>query len=64
MKKITRVFALFTFTICFLQANAQKVKNTSGNVDILKSESSISIDFVYDGLSVGKYKNEQDYIKA
>lgn len=64
MKKITRVFALFAFTFCLLQANAQKVKNTSGNADILKPETTLNIEFVYDNLSVGKYKNEQDYIAA
>ena len=64
MKKITRVFAIFAFTFCFLQANAQKVKNTSGNADILKPETTLNFEFVYDNLSVGKYKNEQDYIAA
>ncbi|MFM6924904.1 MAG: hypothetical protein ACKOU7_05330 [Ferruginibacter sp.] len=47
-----------------LQANAQKVKNTSGNADILKSESSVNIEFTYDNISVGKYKSEQEYITA
>jgi hypothetical protein len=44
-------------------ASAQKVKTTSGDKDILKSETAINIEFAYDNISVGKYKNEQDYIK-
>jgi hypothetical protein len=64
MKKITRVLAGFAFAFFFLQANAQKVKNTSGNADVLKPETTVNIEFVYDNLSVGKYKNEQDYIAA
>lgn len=64
MKKITSVFAFFALMCCFLQANAQKVKNTSGNADILKPETTLNFEFVYDNLSVGKYKNEQDYIAA
>lgn len=61
LKHATAVLAISFFS---LQANAQKVKNTSGNEDILKPESAINIEFVYDNLSVGKYHNEQDYIKA
>jgi hypothetical protein len=64
MKKIIRVLAGFAFTFCFLPASAQKVKNTSGNADVLKPETTVNIEFVYDNLSVGKYKNEQDYIAA
>lgn len=64
MKKITSVLAFIAISFCFLQANAQKVKTTSGNDNVLKSETTINIEFNYDNLSVGKYKNEQDYITA
>ena len=64
MKKITTTFAFFAISCCFLVANAQKVKTTSGNPEILKSETTVNIEFVYDNISVGKYKNEPDYIKA
>ncbi len=62
MKKI----ATFLIAASFLtiQANAQKVKNTSGNADILKPETSVNIEFNYDNISVGKYKSEQEYITA
>lgn len=62
MKKIASfLIAAFLFT---MQANAQKVKTTSGSDDILKPESSINIEFTYDNISVGKYKSEQEYITA
>ena len=62
MKKIT---GLLLVTCLFgLQTIAQKVKTTSGSDDILKPESSINIEFNYDNITVGKYKNEQDYITA
>jgi len=64
MKKITSVFALFALSVCFLPANAQKVKTSSGNPDILKSETTVNIEFVYDNISVGKFKSEAEYIKA
>jgi hypothetical protein len=62
MKRITGLSLLaFLFG---LQTIAQKVKTTSGSDDILKSESAINIEFNYDNITVGKYKNEQDYITA
>lgn len=62
MKKITNL--LLAVFLLGLQANAQRVKTTSGSDDILKPESSINIEFTYDNITVGKYKNEQDYITA
>src|SRR5690242_18638684 len=64
MKKITSLFTLIAIGLFSFQAVAQKVKTTSGSDDVLKSESSINIEFVYDGLSVGKYNSEQEYVKA
>lgn len=64
MKKITSLFAALAISGCFLQVSAQKVKTTSGNPDILKAETTLNIEFVYDNLSVGKYNNEKDYITA
>ncbi len=64
MKKLATVLAVLAISLCFLPANAQKIKKTSGNDDILKPETSINIEFNYDDLSVGKYKSEQEYITA
>ena len=64
MKKLTRMFAAMAISLCFLQAGAQKVKTTNGNSDILKAETTINLEFVYDDISVGKYKSEAEYIKA
>ena len=64
MKILKHATALLAISLFSFHANAQRVKNTSGNEGILKTESAINIEFVYDNLSVGKYHNEQDYIKA
>jgi len=64
MKFLKSLVAVSVIVLSSIQASAQKVKNTSGNPEILKSESNISIEFSYDGLSVGKYKTEEEYIKA
>ena len=63
MKKIissTVIFALVFFT---LNTQAQKIKTTEGNADVLKNETSVNIEFTYDNISVGKFANEADYIK-
>ena len=61
MKKLTGIIVLL---LCAVLVNAQKVKTTSGSADVLKAETSINIEFNYDNLSVGKFKNEQEYITA
>lgn len=55
--------------IVAIPANAQ-VKMTEGNVDALKSQKKVNVEFTYDNLSVGKVKNgdikdkktEADYV--
>ncbi len=64
MKKLASLFTLLIASGFLLQAVAQKVKTVSGNSDILKSESTINVEYIYENLSVGKFKNEQDYIIA
>lgn len=64
MKKLASLVTVLTVSCFLLQADAQKIKTNSGNPDILKPEMTINIEFVYDNISVGKYKNEQDYINA
>lgn len=64
MKKLVNVIAVLMLSAVMLQSTAQKIKTQSGNADILKSENSVNIEFVYDNISVGKYKSENEYIKA
>lgn len=60
-----RIFGLLLLAPLFgLQVNAQRVKTVMGSDDVLKPESSINIEFNYDNISVGKYKDEQEYITA
>jgi len=50
--------------IIFFSINvyAQKIKTVSGDVSVLKNESTVNIEFVYDGMTVGKYSNEKEYL--
>lgn len=64
MKLLNKYLAVLA-VICFsFQADAQRLKTVDGDLDVLKNESTINIEFVYDGMSVGKYDKEADYIKA
>ncbi|MDE3249967.1 MAG: hypothetical protein KGO82_14990 [Bacteroidota bacterium] len=47
---------------CTARAGAQRLKITEGNLDVLKNETKINMEFTYEKLSVGKYKDESDYI--
>lgn len=42
--------------------SAQKIKLVSGKLGFLKSEKSVAIEYDYNAMAVGKFKNEQDYI--
>lgn len=46
-----------------LGASAQKIKLVSGKVGFLAAEKSVAIEYDYSNMGVGKFKNEQDYIK-
>jgi hypothetical protein len=52
---------LFTVLVT-VNAHAQRIKVTEGNLDALKSESSINVEFTYDNMRVGKFDNEKDYV--
>ncbi|MEO6491032.1 MAG: hypothetical protein ABIO04_13905 [Ferruginibacter sp.] len=64
MKLINKCLGLIALMFLSMHMNAQKIKTVDGDLSVLKSEESINIEFVYDGMSVGKYDKESDYIKA
>lgn len=64
MKLLTGFMAISLIALGSLNAGAQRIKTTNGNDGILKAETSVNIEFVYDGMSVGKFDKEADYIKA
>jgi len=62
MKAIFSGVATLALMLVTIGTNAQKVKTVSGNDELLKNETSVNIEFVYDGMSVGKYDTEKEYI--
>ncbi|MFT4094705.1 MAG: hypothetical protein QM640_13830 [Niabella sp.] len=60
--KLQTILLLFCSLVFSAVTYGQKIKLISGNADVLKNETTINIEFTYDHLSVGKFKNEADYI--
>ena len=50
------------FLLCFTTLHAQKIKVTDGNLDFLKGQKELNVEYVYDNMGVGKYDKEQDYL--
>lgn len=63
MKLINKFTALLTLVFFSFNANAQHIKVMEGDVAELKNETSISVEFTYDNMSVGKFDKESDYIE-
>lgn len=63
MKLLNKCIALLTLVFFSLNTNAQKIKTTDGDLAVLKNESTINVEFVYDGMSVGKFDDEKEYIQ-
>ena len=63
MKLIRSGIAGLAFMLVAGSASAQKIKTIDGDPSVLKNEATINIEFTYENISVGKFANEQDYIK-
>ena len=63
MKLLMKCVVLMTLVFFSIHTNAQKIKLREGDISVLKGQSSISVEFIYDGMSVGSYPDEADYIK-
>ena len=49
-------------TLFSFSSSAQRLKTLDGDISVLKSESTINVEFTYDGMAVGKFDNEKDYV--
>ena len=61
MNKIS-VFAALVGLLMSFNTTAQKVSLVDGNVAPLKGEKKVNIQFVYDGMGVGSFADEKDYV--
>ncbi|MES2774214.1 MAG: hypothetical protein V4722_08520 [Bacteroidota bacterium] len=62
MKSMIKFTAILALTAFSLQANAQRLKVTEGDLAFLKNETMVNVEFTYDNMSVGKFDKEQDYL--
>lgn len=62
MKNFISLSLVVAITISSLTASAQRIKLESGDLSALASEKEINTEFVYDGMSVGKFKTEAEYV--
>ena len=62
MKKMLLGAAVILISGVSLNVNAQKIKLTSGDLGMLAAQKEINTEFVYDGMAVGKFKTEEEYI--
>lgn len=61
MNKIS-VFAALVGLLMSFNTTAQKVSLVDGSVAPLKGEKKVNIQFVYDGMGVGSFADEKDYV--
>ncbi len=61
MKKISILFVVLIFSLSISHVFAQKIKLVSGDLNFLKGQTKINVEYIYDGMMVGK-KTETEYI--
>jgi hypothetical protein len=59
MKKILMFIGLLAIS---LPGMSQKIKLVEGNVSALAGQKAITVEFIYDGMTVGKEKSETEYV--
>jgi hypothetical protein len=62
MKKISKSVLFIALAFIAINATAQRIKTIEGDLSVLKAETTISVEFTYDNMSVGKFDKESDYI--
>src|SRR6187551_1544286 len=62
MKNIKYMVASLLFFVS-LQVFSQQINVEAGNLDFLKNETKIRVEYDYSNMSVGEYYKEEDYIK-
>lgn len=62
MKKLVWIAGLFFFAA--LSTNAQRIKKLSGDPKPLAGETKLNVEFTYNGMSVGKFDKEADYVAS
>ncbi len=62
MKTVNKFVVMAALVFFALNTTAQRIKTIEGDLDVLKNETAINIEFTYDNMSVGKYDKESEYL--
>lgn len=62
MKNLKLSIAFLILAFFSVSASAQKIKLMEGDLAPLAGQTSINVKFLYDGMSVGKFDKESDYV--
>ncbi|WP_290709022.1 hypothetical protein [Flavihumibacter sp. CACIAM 22H1] len=62
MKKTVFGMMMVAVAAISTDANAQRIRVESGSIGVLAGEKEINTEFVYEGMSVGKFKTEAEYV--
>ncbi|CAL1516986.1 hypothetical protein [Chitinophaga sp. MM2321] len=63
MQSIPKMAATLLLAALSIPAFAQKIKLVEGDLSPLKGEKKLNVEFTYDHLAVGKFDNEDEYVK-
>ncbi len=58
-----KAVGLMVLVFFSINTSAQKIKLREGDISVLKGETAMNIEFIYDGTSVGSYTDEKEYIQ-
>lgn len=62
MKKTLVGMMVVAITATSLDASAQRIRLESGDISALAGQKEVNTEFLYDGMSVGKFKTEAEYV--
>jgi len=60
--KIMKIVLLALIVLGALNTQAQKIKVVDGNLDFLKGQKEIMLEYDYNDMAVGKFDKEEDYV--
>lgn len=63
MKKIKVFMIVLTAVGVMTTSFAQKIKVKSGEISAIKGQTSINIEYDYEGMAVGKFETQEDYVE-
>ncbi len=63
MKKLCLLIVAVLFAALMNEAMAQKITMKSGSLDFLNGLDKLKVEYSYDGLSVGDFKTEDEYVQ-